>query len=154
MATSAMTDVHLRCVTLRLELHDSAGTRVHAAVHRSDKRLRYAAAMTNALSAWLTLVLAGLFEIAWAYSLKHADGFTRFWPSLGTLVAIGLSFALMAVALRSIPFGTAYAVWCGIGVAGTAMVGIIALGEPTTSMRLICLALIITGIAGLKVTSP
>ena len=110
--------------------------------------------MTNALSAWLTLVLAGLFEIAWAYSLKHADGFTRFWPSLGTLVAIGLSFALMAVALRSIPFGTAYAVWCGIGVAGTAMVGIIALGEPTTSMRLICLALIITGIAGLKVTSP
>ena len=110
--------------------------------------------MPDAISAWLMLVLAGVFEIAWAYSLKQADGFTRFWPSLGTLVAIGLSFALMAVALRSIPFGTAYAVWCGIGVAGTAMVGIIALGEPTTSLRLVCLALIVTGIAGLKATSP
>jgi quaternary ammonium compound-resistance protein SugE len=123
-------------------------------IHSADTRLRYAPAMTDALSAWLTLVLAGVFEIAWAYSLKQADGFTRFWPSLGTLVAIGLSFALMALALRSIPFGTAYAVWCGIGVAGTAMVGIVALGEPTTSLRLICLVLIVTGIAGLKVTGP
>ena len=110
--------------------------------------------MPDAISAWLMLALAGVFEIVWAYGLKRADGFTRFWPSLGTLVAIGLSFALMAVALRSIPFGTAYAVWCGIGVAGTAMVGIIALGEPTTSLRLVCLVLIVTGIAGLKVTSP
>ena len=110
--------------------------------------------MTGAISAWLTLILAGVFEVTWAYSLKHADGFTRFWPSLGTLAAIGLSFTLMGVALKSIPFGTAYAVWCGIGVAGTAMVGILALGEPTTSPRLICLALIVTGIAGLKVTGP
>jgi quaternary ammonium compound-resistance protein SugE len=123
-----------------------------AGIHSADTRLRYAPAMPDAMTAWLMLVLAGVFEIAWAYSLKQADGFTRFWPSLGTLVAIGLSFALMAVALRSIPFGTAYAVWCGIGVAGTAMVGIIALGEPTTSLRLICLVLIVTGIAGLKVT--
>ena len=123
-------------------------------IHTSDTRLRYAPAMIDALSAWLILVLAGVLEIAWAYSLKQADGFTRFWPSLGTLVAIGLSFAFMAVALRSIPFGTAYAVWCGIGVAGTAMVGILALGEPTTSLRLICLALIVAGIAGLKATSP
>jgi len=134
---------------------DGAGTdQMSASVHIADKRLRYAPAMTDAMSAWLTLVLAGVFEIAWAYSLKQANGFTRFWPSVGTLAAIGLSFALMAVALRSIPFGTAYAVWCGIGVAGTAMVGIVALGEPTTSLRLICLALIVTGIAGLKATSP
>jgi quaternary ammonium compound-resistance protein SugE len=161
-----MTDLHLRCVTLRLKLHDSpggtsaradhrgAGIRPSAMIHIGATRLRYAPAMPDAISAWLMLALAGVFEIAWAYGLKRADGFTRFWPSLGTLVAIGLSFALMAVALRSIPFGTAYAVWCGIGVAGTAMVGIIALGEPTTSLRLICLVLIVTGIAGLKVTSP
>ena len=110
--------------------------------------------MTDALTAWLTLLLAGAFEIAWAYSLKHADGFTRFWPSVGTVAGIGLSFAFMVVALRSIPFGTAYAVWCGIGVAGTATLGIIAFGEPTTSLRLLFLALIGAGIVGLKLTTP
>jgi quaternary ammonium compound-resistance protein SugE len=110
--------------------------------------------MTGAIAAWLALLLAGALEIAWAYGLKHADGFTRFWPSVGTVTAIGLSFALMAVALRSIPFGTAYAVWCGIGVAGTATVGIVAFGEPTTSLRLLCLGLIATGIVGLKLASP
>jgi len=123
-------------------------------IHIADTRLRYAPVMSGALLAWLTLVLAGAFEIAWAYSLKHADGFTRFWPSVGTVASIGLSFAFMVVALRSIPFGTAYAVWCGIGVAGTATVGIIAFGEPTTSLRLLCLALIATGVVGLKLTSP
>jgi quaternary ammonium compound-resistance protein SugE len=90
----------------------------------------------------------------WAYGLKHADGFTRFWPSVGTVAAIGLSFAFMAVALKSIPFGTAYAIWCAIGVAGTAMVGIIAFGEPRTSLRLLCLMLIATGIVSLKLASP
>ena len=109
--------------------------------------------MTGATAAWLALVLAGALEIAWAYGLKHADGFTRFWPSVGTIAAIGLSFVFMAVALRSIPFGTAYAVWCGIGVAGTATLGIIAFGEPTTSFRLLCLALIATGIIGLKLAN-
>lgn len=134
---------------------DQAGAGIaNAGIHSADTRLRYAPAMSDAMTAWFMLVLAGVFEIAWAYSLKHAEGFTRFWPSLGTLVAIGLSFALMALALRSIPFGTAYAVWCGIGVAGTAIVGVIALGEPTTSLRVICLVLIVTGIAGLKVTGP
>ena len=110
--------------------------------------------MTGAIAVWLALFLAGALEIAWAYGLKHADGFTRLWPSLGTVAAIGLSFAFMAVALRSIPFGTAYAVWCGIGVAGTAAVGIVAFGEPTTSLRLLCLALIATGIIGLKLAGP
>src|SRR5215813_14297822 len=110
--------------------------------------------MTGVTAAWLALFLAGALEIAWAYGLKHADGFTRFWPSVGTLAAIGLSFAFMAVALKSIPFGTAYAIWCAIGVAGTAMVGIIAFGEPRTSLRLPCLMLIATGIVGLKLASP
>ncbi len=122
-------------------------------IHIADTRLRYAPAMTDAIAGWLTLLLAGAFEIAWAYSLKHAEGFTRFWPSVATVTAIGLSFAFMVVALRSIPFGTAYAVWCGIGVAGTATVGIVAFGEPTTSLRLVCLALIATGIIGLKLTN-
>ena len=81
--------------------------------------------MTGAAAAWLALFLAGALEIIWAYGLKQADGFTRFWPSVGTVAAIGLSFGFMAVALKSIPFGTAYAVWRGIGVAGTVIVGIV-----------------------------
>jgi quaternary ammonium compound-resistance protein SugE len=106
------------------------------------------------MMAWAALLLAGAFEIAWAFGLKHTDGFTRFWPSVGTVLAIGSSFALMAVALKSIPFGTAYAIWAGIGVAGTAVVGIVAFGEPTTAARLLCLALIAAGIAGLKLAGP
>jgi len=106
------------------------------------------------MTAWTALLLAGACEILWAFGLKQTEAFTRFWPSVGTVAAIGLSFAFMVVALRSIPFGTAYAVWCGIGVAGTATVGIVAFGEPTTSIRLVCLALIATGIVGLKLTSP
>jgi quaternary ammonium compound-resistance protein SugE len=108
----------------------------------------------RAMMAWAALLLAGAFEIAWAFGLKHTDGFTRFWPSVGTVLAIGSSFALMAVALKSIPFGTAYAIWAGIGVAGTAVVGIVAFGEPTTAARLLCLALIAAGIAGLKLAGP
>ena len=110
----------------------------------------YPPAMSGAAAAWFALFLAGALEIVWAYGLKQADGFTRFWPSVGTVAAIGLSFAFMAVALKSIPFGTAYAVWCGIGVAGTVIVGIVAFGEPTTATRLLCVALIATGIIGLK----
>src|ERR1700752_4107788 len=106
--------------------------------------------MTGAAAAWLALFLAGALEIIWAYGLKQADGFTRFWPSVGTVAAIGLSFGFMAVALKSIPFGTAYAVWRGIGVAGPVIVGIVAFGEPTTATRLLCVDLIATGIIGLK----
>ena len=104
------------------------------------------------MTAWTALLLAGAFEILWAYGLKQTDGFTRFWPSVATLAAIALSFALMAIALRSIPFGTAYAVWCGVGVAGTAMLGVLAFGEPTTAARLFCVALIGTGVIGLKIS--
>lgn len=106
--------------------------------------------MNGADAAWFALFVAGALEITWAYGLKQADGFTRFWPSVGTVAAIALSYAFMAIALRTIPFGTAYAVWCGIGVAGTVIVGIVAFGEPTTAARLLCVALIATGIIGLK----
>jgi quaternary ammonium compound-resistance protein SugE len=106
--------------------------------------------MSFAMTAWTALLLAGAFEIIWAFGLKQTEGFTRFWPSLGTLAAIALSFVFMAIALKSIPFGTAYAVWCGIGVAGTVIVGTVAFGEPTTAIRLLCVALIATGIIGLK----
>jgi quaternary ammonium compound-resistance protein SugE len=103
------------------------------------------------MTAWTALLLAGAFEVAWAFGLKHTDGFTRFWPSIGTVVAIGLSFALMSLALKSIPFGTAYAAWCGIGVAGTALVGMLAFGEAATAGRLLCVALVAAGVIGLKV---
>jgi len=106
--------------------------------------------MRLAMTAWTALLLAGAFEIIWAVGLKQTDGFTRFWPSVGTCAATALSFACMAIALKSIPFATAYAVWCGIGVAGTVIVGVIAFGEPTTAIRLICVALIAAGIIGLK----
>ena len=105
------------------------------------------------MSAWLALLLAGLLEIAWALGLKYTDGFTRLWPTLGTLVAIALSFACIAISLRSIPFGTAYAIWAGIGAAGTALVGIVVFGEPAGAARLMCLALIMVGIVGLKFVS-
>ena len=83
----------------------------------------------TAVSAWLALLAAGLFEIAWALGLKCSDGFTRFWPTLATVVAIALSFGLMALALRSLPFGTAYAVWTGIGATGSILVGILIYSE-------------------------
>jgi quaternary ammonium compound-resistance protein SugE len=106
--------------------------------------------MTSAITAWFALVLAGALEIAWALALKYSDGFTRFWPSLGTVAAIALSYVCMAVSLTVIPFGTAYAIWAGIGVAGAAAVGTIVFGEHADTARLVCLALIVVGIVGLK----
>jgi quaternary ammonium compound-resistance protein SugE len=106
------------------------------------------------VSAWLALVAAGLFEIAWALGLKYSDGLTRLWPTVATLVAIALSFGLMAVALRSLPFGTAYAVWTGIGAVGSILVGMIVYSESTDPVRIICLSLIVAGMVGLKLNSP
>ncbi|SDT03754.1 quaternary ammonium compound efflux SMR transporter SugE [Bradyrhizobium canariense] len=106
------------------------------------------------MSAWLALVAAGLFEVAWALGLKYSDGLTRFWPTAATLVAIALSFGLMAVALRSLPFGTAYAVWTGIGAVGSIIVGMIVYSEPTDPVRILCLSLIVAGMVGLKLNSP
>lgn len=104
--------------------------------------------------AWIYLVIAGLFEVAWAIGLKYTEGFTRPWPSLGTAAAMAVSFWLLALSLNTLPVGTAYAVWTGIGAVGTAILGIWLFGEPRHPMRLACILLIVAGIAGLKLTSP
>ena len=100
--------------------------------------------------AWTVLVGAGLLEIVWAIALKHADGFTRFWPSAIGLAAAVVSFVLLSTALRSLPVGTAYAVWVGIGALGVAITGIVALGESVSLLRMGLLALILIGVVGLK----
>jgi quaternary ammonium compound-resistance protein SugE len=106
------------------------------------------------VTAWLALLAAGVLEIAWAFGLKYSDGLTRFWPSAATLAAIALSFAMMAVALKSLPFGTAYAVWTGIGAVGSIVVGMLVYSESADPFRLLCLTLIVAGIVGLKLNSP
>ena len=103
---------------------------------------------------WILLLLAGLLEIGWAIGLKYTDGFTRLWPSLWTAASMVASLALLAVALKTIPVGTAYAVWTGVGAAGTAILGIVLFAEPATAARLGCIALVVAGIAGLKLVSP
>ena len=105
------------------------------------------------MSPWLTLGIAGAFEVVWAVGLKYTDGFTRLWPSVFTLLAMAISVYFLAVAIKSIPLGTGYAVWTGIGAAGTAILGIILFSESADVIRLLCIALIIAGIAGLKLTS-
>jgi quaternary ammonium compound-resistance protein SugE len=106
------------------------------------------------VSGWLALLAAGLLEIAWAFGLKYSDGLTRFWPTAATLVAIVFSFGLMAIALKSLPFGIAYAVWTGIGAAGSILVGMLVFSEPADPIRLLCLTLIVAGMVGLKLNSP
>lgn len=103
--------------------------------------------------AWTMLVFAGLLEIGWAIGLKYTDGFTRWVPSALTIIAMAGSMWLLALALRSIPIGTAYAVWTGIGAAGTAVLGIILFAEPATALRLASIGLIVAGIAGLKLAA-
>lgn len=103
---------------------------------------------------WLILFLAGLFEVGWAIGLKYTDGFSRLWPSVGTLLAMGLSVWLLGIALKTLPVGTAYAVWVGVGAAGTVILGILLLGEPANPARLISVGLILAGIIGLKIASP
>ncbi len=100
---------------------------------------------------WLYLVVAGLFEVGWAYGLKQSEGFSRLVPSVVTLVLMAASFGLLSLALRQLPIGTAYAVWTGIGAVGTAIVGIVFLGEPRDVAKLACIGLIAAGIVGLKV---
>jgi quaternary ammonium compound-resistance protein SugE len=103
--------------------------------------------------AWVVLFVAGVLEVAWAVGLKYAEGFTRPGPSIATAVALVASMVLLAVALRTLPLGTAYAVWTGIGTVGTALLGILLFREPATAIRLFCIALIVTGIVGLKLVS-
>lgn len=103
--------------------------------------------------AWFYLVIAGLFEIGWAIGLKYTKGFTKFWPTVGTVVAMLASFIFLSVALKTLPIGTAYAVWTGIGAAGTAILGMCLFGESHDWLRLLCLTLIVSGIVGLKLVS-
>lgn len=104
--------------------------------------------------AWALLVLAGLFEIGWAIGLKYTDGFTRVWPTTWTVLAMIASVVLLALAVRTLPIGTAYAVWTGIGAAGTVILGIVLFAEPATFLRLFFVGLIVAGIAGLKLVTP
>ena len=99
---------------------------------------------------WVILVIAGLLEIGWAIGLKYAEGFTRLWPSVATVIALLTSFLLLGLAMRTLPVGTAYAVWVGIGAVGTAILGIVLFGESATVLRLVSLGLICAGIVGLK----
>jgi len=103
---------------------------------------------------WILLFVAGLLEVGWAVGLKYTAGFTRLIPSALTLAAMAGSVGLLGLALRSLPLGTAYAVWTGIGTVGTAAFGMIVLGEPAGAARLLCIALIVAGIFGLKLLSP
>lgn len=103
--------------------------------------------------AWVFLFLAGLFEVVWAISLKYTQGFTRLYPTIITVAGMAISFYLLSVALRTLPIGTAYAVWTGIGALGTVIVGMLFLGESRDVMRIVFLLLLVTGIVGLKVTA-
>lgn len=103
---------------------------------------------------WIILLIAGLFEIVWAIGLKYTEGFTRLWPTVGTVLAMILSIALLGLAMKTLPVGTAYAVWTGVGAVGTVVLGIVLLGEPATAGRLISLGLIVAGIVGLKLVTP
>src|SRR5690606_2819386 len=100
--------------------------------------------------AWLFLFIAGLLEVGWAIGLKYTEGFTRLVPTVLTVTAMILSIGMLGIALRTLPVGTAYAVWTGIGAVGTAMLGIYLFGDPATVMRLACIGLIVAGIVGLK----
>ena len=99
---------------------------------------------------WIILLVAALFEIGWAIGLKHTEAFTRLWPSVATIGMVAASMYLLAVATRVLPIGTAYAVWTGIGAAGTALLGIVVLKEPASVARLCCIGLIVAGVIGLK----
>ena len=103
--------------------------------------------------AWMALLLAGVFEIVWAYSMKLSDGFTRLTPSIVTLIFMMSSFALLTYAMRSLPLGTAYTIWTGIGAVGSFLVGILVLGEPATALRMLAAVLIIAGLVLMKLSS-
>src|SRR5690349_12821049 len=104
--------------------------------------------------AWVILTIAGVFEVGWAIGLKYTEGFTRLWPTVGTVLSMIISLWLLGVAMKSLPVGTAYSVWVGVGSVGTVALGIVLLGEPVNAARLISVALIIGSIVGLKLATP
>lgn len=104
--------------------------------------------------AWVILVIAGLFEVGWAIGLKYTEGFTRLWPTIWTVLSMVISFYLLGVAMKSLPVGTAYSVWVGVGAVGTVILGIVLLGDPVNTVRIVSVVLIIAGIIGLKLATP
>ena len=104
--------------------------------------------------AWIILVVAGLFEVGWAIGLKYTEGFTRPWPTTLTVAAMIVSVGLLGIAMKSLPVGTAYSVWVGVGAVGTFATGIVLFGEPANAARLVSIALIVAGIVGLKLATP
>ena len=104
--------------------------------------------------AWVTLVIAGLFEVGWAIGLKYTEGFTRLWPTVWTVAAMIVSLWLLGIAMKSLPVGTAYSIWVGVGAVGTVILGILLLGESANAARLVSVAFIIAGIVGLKLATP
>jgi quaternary ammonium compound-resistance protein SugE len=104
--------------------------------------------------AWVILVIAGLFEIGWAVGLKYTEGFTRLWPTVGTVLSMLISLGLLGIAMKSLPLGTAYAVWVGVGAVGTVALGIVLFAEPASAARLVSVGLIVAGIIGLKLATP
>jgi quaternary ammonium compound-resistance protein SugE len=104
--------------------------------------------------AWILLVLAGLFEVGWAIGLKYTEGFSRLWPTIWTALAMIISLWLLGIAMKSLPVGTAYSIWVGVGAVGTVILGIVLLGEPANAARLVSVALIMAGIIGLKIATP
>jgi quaternary ammonium compound-resistance protein SugE len=103
--------------------------------------------------AWGYLLVAGLFEVGWAIGLKYTEGFSKLWPTLATVAAMIFSLAFLGLALKTLPVGTAYAIWTGIGATGTAILGIYLFGEPATALRLVCIGLVVAGIVGLKLAT-
>lgn len=104
--------------------------------------------------AWITLFVAGLFEVGWAIGLKYTEGFTKLWPTVLTVLSMIISLWLLGMALKTLPVGTAYAIWTGVGTVGTAILGMILFGESTAALRLACIGLIVAGILGLKLVTP
>ena len=104
--------------------------------------------------AWIILVVAGLFEVGWAIGLKYTEGFTRLWPTIWTVLAMIISLCMLGIAMNSLPVGTAYSIWVGVGAVGTVILGVLLLGEPANAARLVSVALIIAGIIGLKLGTP
>jgi quaternary ammonium compound-resistance protein SugE len=104
--------------------------------------------------AWIVLFVAGLFEVGWAVGLKYTEGFSRLWPSVGTVASMIVSLGLLGLALRTLPLGTAYAIWTGVGTVGTALLGIMLFHEAADPIRLVCMGLILAGIVGLKLATP
>jgi quaternary ammonium compound-resistance protein SugE len=104
--------------------------------------------------AWIVLAVAGVLEIGWAIGLKYTEGFTRPWPTVATVASMVASMGMLGIAVNSLPVGTAYAVWTGIGTIGTALLGLVLFGEPASAARLACIAMIAAGIVGLKIVTP